>query len=482
MKARILVVDDDKVSCGLFAEVLGAKGHEIGKAYSGEEALERLRSEPYDLLLVDVRMPGLTGLEVTRIMRQEQPQLPIIVMTAFGSIETAVEAIQEGAIDYVSKPMNLDELKRIVSRAVAQRELGAFSRSKLKHLEDPEQQKTVIGRSPAMVEVFKRVARVASTKSTVLILGESGTGKEVIARSIHRHSDRAQRPFVAVDCGALTETLLESELFGHTRGAFTGAVSDKKGVFQLANGGTCFLDEIGDISANMQAKLLRVLQEGEVRPIGAKEWLKVDVRVLAATNKDLTDLVKRGAFREDLYYRLDVVTIQLPPLRGRPEDIDPLLEIFVRRYSELARKHVTAISQEALDRLKTYSWPGNIRQLENAVEQAVVLSTHPVITVEDLPREVREGVAPSYSNAEDQVLVISDMPSLDEIKKRYVVHVINRVRGNISRAAKTLDVDRRSLYRMLARWKVVPFAAVESQEPLENGSKDPQLTDKAKIN
>ena len=480
MKARILVVDDDKVSCRLFTEVLEGEGHEVRNAYSGEEALERLRGEPYDLLLVDVRMPGITGLEVTRTVRQEQPQLPIIVMTAFGSIETAVEAIQEGAVDYVSKPMNLDELKKIISRALGQRELSALSRSKVKQLEDPEQQKTIIGRSPAMVEVFKRVARVAPTKSTVLILGESGTGKEVIARSIHRHSDRAQRPFVAVDCGALTETLLESELFGHTRGAFTGAVSDKKGVFQLANAGTCFLDEIGDISANMQAKLLRVLQEGEVRPVGAKEWLKVDVRVLAATNKNLTDLVQRGAFREDLYYRLDVVTIQLPPLRERPEDIDPLLEIFVRRYSELARKQITAISNEALERLKTYSWPGNIRQLENVIEQAVVLSTHPVLTLEDLPREVRQGVEPSYSDSENEALVISDMPSLDEIKKRYVVYVINRLRGNISRAAKILNVDRRSLYRMLARWKVVPFAAARSEEPLQDASKDAEFTEEAK--
>jgi two-component system response regulator AtoC len=480
VKARILVADDDKVSCRLFTEVLEGEGHEVSNAYSGEEALERLRGEPYDLLLVDVRMPGITGLDVTRTMRQEQPQLAIIVMTAFGSIETAVEAIQEGAVDYVSKPMNLDELKKIISRALGQRKLSALSRSKVKQLEDPEQQKTIIGRSPAMVEVFKRVARVAPTKSTVLILGESGTGKEVIARSIHRHSDRAQRPFVALDCGALTETLLESELFGHTRGAFTGAVSDKKGVFQLANAGTCFLDEIGDISANMQAKLLRVLQEGEVRPVGAKEWLKVDVRLLAATNKNLTDLVQRGAFREDLYYRLNVVTIQLPPLRERPEDIDPLLEIFVRRYSELARKQITAISNEALERLKTYSWPGNIRQLENAIEQAVVLSTHPVLTLEDLPREVRQGVAPSYSDAENEALVISDMPSLDEIKKRYVVYVINRLRGNISRAAKILNVDRRSLYRMLARWKVVPFAAARSEEPLEDASKDAEFTDEAK--
>lgn len=466
MKARILIVDDDDVSCRLFTEVLEGEGYAVHQTYSGEEALERLRSEPYDLLLVDVRMPGITGLDVTRTMRQEQPQLPIIVMTAFGSIETAVEAIQEGAFDYVSKPMNLDELKKIVSRALGQTALRARGRAKIKQIEDPEQQKTIIGRSPAMVEVFKRVARVAPTKSTVLILGESGTGKEVIARSIHRHSDRAQRPFVAVDCGALTETLLESELFGHTRGAFTGAVSDKKGVFQLANGGTCFLDEIGDISANMQARLLRVVQEGEVRPVGAKEWLKVDVRVLAATNKDLTELVKSGVFREDLYYRLNVVTIRLPPLRERTEDIDALVEIFIRRYCELARKHITAISHETLERLKSYSWPGNIRQLENTIEQAVVLSRSPVLTVEDLPREVREGLPVlDESKTETGQLPVSDMPSLEEMKKRYALYVIDRARGNISQAAKVLNIDRRSLYRMLARWKIEPFAADDAEGP-----------------
>ena len=457
MKARILIVDDDDVSCRLFAEVLEGDGHEVQKAHSGEEALDRLRTEAYDLLLVDVRMPGITGLDVSRTMRQEQPELPIIVMTAFGSIETAVEAIHEGAFDYVSKPMNLDELKKIVSRALGQRELHAQSHRKIKQLENPEQQKTVIGRSPAMVEVFKMVARVAPTKSTVLILGESGTGKEMIARSIHQHSTRAQRPFVAVDCGALTETLLESELFGHTRGAFTGAVADKKGVFQSADNGTCFLDEIGDISLNMQSKLLRVLQEEEVRPVGAKDWVKVDVRVLAATNKDLTELVKSGAFREDAYYRLNVVTIRLPPLRERPEDIEALAQIFIRRYSQIARKHITAISTDAIERLRNYSWPGNIRQLENTIEQAVVLSNHPLLTLDDLPREVREDLPLSQDGTEDGQLLFSDMPSLDEIKKRYALYVINRVGGNISLAAKTLDIDRRSLYRMLARWKIEPF-------------------------
>ena len=457
VQARILIVDDDEVSCRLFAEILEGDGHEVHQARSGEEALDRLRKESYDLLLVDVRMPGITGLDVTRAMRQEQPLLPVIVMTAFGSIETAVEAIHEGAYDYVSKPMNLDELKKIVFRALGQRELDARSRRKIKQVDDLEQQKTVIGRSPAMVEVFKMVARAAPTKSTVLILGESGTGKEVIARSVHQHSGRAQRPFVAVDCGALTETLLESELFGHTRGAFTGAVADKKGVFQAADSGTCFLDEIGDISLNMQSKLLRVLQEEEVRPVGGKEWVKVDVRVLAATNKDLDELVKTGAFREDLYYRLKVITIRLPPLRERPEDIDELVQIFIRRYSRAASKQITAISQDAVERLRSYSWPGNIRQLENAIEQAVVLSKHPVLTLDDLPQEVREDLPPPYDHAGNGQILFSDTPSLEEIKKRYALYVMNRTRGNISRAAKVLDIDRRSLYRMLARWKIESY-------------------------
>jgi transcriptional regulator with PAS, ATPase and Fis domain len=335
--------------------------------------------------------------------------------------------------------------------------LHAQSGRKVKPIDDLEQQKTIIGRSPAMVEVFKMVARAAPTKSTVLILGESGTGKEMIARSVHQHSGRAQRPFVAVDCGALTETLLESELFGHVRGAFTGAVADKKGVFQSANNGTCFLDEIGDISLNMQSKLLRVLQEEEVRPVGGKEWVKVDVRVLAATNRDLDKMVKTGAFREDLYYRLKVITIRLPSLRERPEDIDALAQIFIRRYSLAAGKDITAISDDAAERLRSYSWPGNIRQLENAIEQAVVLSKNPVLTLEDLPQEVREDLPPPYDNVGNGQLLCSDMPSLEEIKKRYALYVMNRTRGNISRAAKILDIDRRSLYRMLARWKIESY-------------------------
>jgi transcriptional regulator with PAS, ATPase and Fis domain len=310
-----------------------------------------------------------------------------------------------------------------------------------------------------MVEVYKTVARVAPTKSTVLILGESGTGKELIARALHQHSPRARRPFVAVDCGVLTETLLESELFGHVRGAFTGAVTDKKGVFEEAQGGTCFLDEIGDITPNMQAKLLRVLQEHEIRRVGGKEWITVDARVVAATNQNLTELVGKRAFRRDLYYRLHVITILLPPLRERAEDIPALAHGFLRRYSQEHGKDVTAIADEAMALLHSYSWPGNIRELENAIERAVALARQPILMPEDLPANVQEGVAPEWSHdlSQEEHSFFASSPTLDDVEKRYVQYVLSRTQGNVSHAAKILDIDRRSLYRMLERFKIAPF-------------------------
>lgn len=310
-----------------------------------------------------------------------------------------------------------------------------------------------------MVEVYKTIARVAPTKSTVLILGESGTGKELIARAIHQHSSRAARPFVAVDCGALTETLLESELFGHVRGAFTGALSDKKGVFEEAEGGTCFLDEINDINLNLQAKLLRVLQEHEVRRVGAPKSIKVDVRVVAASNKELEQLVSKGTLREDLYYRLKVVSIYLPPIRERPEDIPSLAEYFLRRYSQDAGKAVTSISNEAMKLLCDYPWPGNVRELENVIERAVALSRQSLLTPEDLPVEVRKGKASGFSRhpTQEEEFVFPGTPTMDEVKKRYLLHVLDLTQGNIARAAKILDMDRRSVYRMLVRYKIEPY-------------------------
>jgi transcriptional regulator with PAS, ATPase and Fis domain len=305
-----------------------------------------------------------------------------------------------------------------------------------------------------MVEVYKTVARVASSKSTVLILGESGTGKELIARALHQHSPRVQCPFVAVDCGTLTETLLESELFGYVRGAFTGAVGEKKGVFEEAHGGTCFLDEIGDISPNMQAKLLRVLQEHEIKRVGGKNWIKVDVRVVAATNKDLLELVRIGTFRQDLYYRLHVVTIHLPPLRERVEDIPLLVHTLAKRYGQENGKRILTITDEAMDLLLHYPWPGNIRELENTIERAVTLSSQPALTPEDLPIEVRAFriTEVGYAPVPEQSFFVGS-PTLEEMKRRYVLHILDRAQGNVSTAARILNIDRRSLYRMLERYK-----------------------------
>ena len=460
MSARILIADDDEVSCQLFAEALDSDGCRVDQVASGDAALECLERDPYDLLVIDVRMPGKSGLDVTRIAHQKYPALPIVVITAFGSMETAVEAIHEGAFDFISKPMNLAELKNVVSRALAQRPLeGRAGKVPTPDSERPPQLGKIIGKSPAMLEVYKTVARVAPTKSTVLIIGESGTGKELIARAIHDHSPRANRPFVAVDCGALTETLLESELFGHVRGAFTGAVSDKKGVFEEAQGGTCFLDEISGTSANMQARLLRVLQERAIRRVGGKEWIDIDVRLVAATNQNLSDAVARGQFRHDLYYRLDVVTIHLPSLSQRADDIPLLAHHFLRYYSQNIGKPVTSISDKALELLSTYSWPGNIRELEHEIEQGVALSYHAVLTPEDLPQQIREQRAhPLAANPDVPTQFnFADTPTLEEIKKRYVLHVLERTQCNVSATARILGVDRRSLYRMLARYKIEPF-------------------------
>ena len=458
MSARVLIADDDEVSCQLFAETLESDGFGVEQVTSGDEALLRLDAELYDLLLIDVRMPGMSGLDVTRLVHEKFPALPIVVMTAFGSIDTAVEAIHEGAFDFISKPMNLAELKSILSRALAQRSLQRrVEKNAAQEHESPSELGKIIGKSPAMLEVYKTVARVAPTKSTVLILGESGTGKELIARAIHEHSPRANHPFVAVDCGALTETLLESELFGHVRGSFTGAVADKKSVFEEAQGGTCFLDEIGGISPNLQARLLRVLQEHEIRRVGGKEWVPVDVRVLAATNQNLAEAVANEKFRQDLYYRLDVVSIRLPPLRQRADDIPLLARHFLNHYSKDSGKPVSTISDKAMELLSTYRWPGNIRELEHAIEQAVALSYQPVLMPEDLPREVREQRAHRFpSNSTGAQFNFPDAPSLEEVKKRYVHHVLQLTEGNVSATARLLNVDRRSLYRMLARYKIGP--------------------------
>ncbi|HZR80844.1 MAG TPA: sigma-54 dependent transcriptional regulator [Candidatus Binatia bacterium] len=443
--ARILVVDDDSVTCRLLADVFGEDGFTVVGDTNPERALAHVADEPVDLAILDVQMPEMDGLSLLRGLRERMPDLPVIIMTAFGSIDTAVEAIASGAVDYVSKPMDVDEIRATVRRA-----LGRHAEAQAALPVADETLGRVVGRSPAMVEVYKTVARVAPGPSTVLILGESGTGKELIARAIHENSPRRKQRFVAVDCGALTETLLESELFGHVRGAFTGAVADVPGLFAEADGGTIFLDEIGDVSGALQAKLLRVLQEHQIRPVGGSAWRTVDVRVIAATNRDLAAAVETGRFREDLYYRLKVVTVDLPPLRERREDVPLLVDHLVRRAARELRKTVVGVSEAALTRLRTYDWPGNVRELAHVLERAVALAHQDVLTVDDLPTELRESSAAPASAAP------VDRPTLAELKRRYVERVLQENGGNVSRAAQVLGVDRRSLYRMLQRYGLAP--------------------------
>ena len=445
-RVRVLVVDDDEVTCNLLDEVLSKEGYAVDKALDGQEAIDKGEHKSYDVVLTDIKMIGVDGMEVLRAYRQKSPETIIIMMTAFGSIETAIGAIKEGAYDYVSKPFKLEEIKLTIHRALEQNRLLQENLFYRQELFTKYKLENIVGRSPQMLQVYKTIARVADTRSTVFITGESGTGKELIARAIHFNSQRAPKPFVAVDCGSLAETLLESELFGHVRGAFTGAVASKKGLFEEADGGTCFLDEVGDISLSMQAKLLRVLQEHEIKRVGDTEIIKVDVRIVAATNKNLEQLVAEKIFREDLFYRLNVVSLHLPPLRERAEDVPLLAAHFLRKYAAENGKPVSQISQETIDLLAHYRWPGNVRELENVIERAVTLSHHSVILPEDLPRRLR---------AQPLEAVTSSLPSqipLSELEKRYIQKVLEETGGNKKKAADILGIDRRTLYRMAARY------------------------------
>jgi DNA-binding NtrC family response regulator len=442
---RILVVDDDEITCNLLEEVLSKEGYRVQIALNGREAIEKGELQPYDVVLTDIRMLEVDGMEVLQAYKKKSPQTVIIMMTAFGSIETAIRAIKEGAYDYVSKPFKLDEIKLTIQRSLEQKRLAEENLHYRQELITKYKLENVVGRSPQMLQVYKTIARVAESRSTILISGESGTGKELIARAIHFNSPRASRPFVAVDCSSLAETLLESELFGHVRGAFTGAVAAKKGLFEEADSGTCFLDEIGDISLAMQAKLLRVLQEHEIKRVGGTETVKIDVRIVAATNKNLEELVAEKKFREDLFYRLNVVSLQIPPLRERPEDVPLLADHFLRKYAAQNNKPVCRISPDAMEFLIRYRWPGNVRELENVIERAATLSSSSLILFEDLPRRLQ---------VEPAQVSLTSLPSripLSELEKLYIQKVLEETGGNKKRAAEILGVDRRTLYRMATR-------------------------------
>jgi DNA-binding NtrC family response regulator len=438
-------VDDDPVTIDLLKEVLSKEGYDVSSALSGEEAIAQGTDNFFDLIITDVRMGRKDGMEVLRFFKKNAPDTTVIMITAFGSIETAIEAIRDGAYDYISKPFKLDEIKFTVRRALEQRRLIQENKFYRQELLEKYQFKNVIGRTPQMFQVYKTIAKVADTKSTVLLCGERGTGKELIARSLHYNSQRSNRPFIPVDCASLVETLIETELFGHVRGAFTGASSAKKGLLEESDGGTLFLDEVGNLSLSMQSKLLRFLQEHEIKRVGGTETTKVDVRVIAATNQPLEPLVRSGKFREDLFDRLNVIMITLPPLRERKEDVPLLASHFLQKFSEENHKSISHISPEALEILLQYSWPGNVRELQHTIERAVIFSTHPIILPEDLPIKMSEEVKGLEIPIPEKTL------SLKELEKRYVLKVLQETGGNKKKASEILGIDRATLYRILEK-------------------------------
>ena len=452
-KPHILVVDDDTVTCELLCEVFTHEGFATTFEHSGEEALSALSVSQPDLLLSDIRMKTrLDGLSLLELVRRDYSTIPVVLMTAFGSIETAIRAVKEGAFDYISKPFNIDELVAIARRALA----NGSGRQPSAVLADEGRTSGLIGRTPSMLEVYKMIARVSDSPAAVLVTGESGTGKELVARAIHTHSPRIGAPFVAVNCGALTETLLESELFGHVRGSFTGATGNKRGIFEHAGEGTVFLDEVSETSPGLQVKLLRVLQEREVVPVGGTEVIKVRARVIAASNGDLEKLSAAGAFRRDLLYRLNVIQLHLPPLRERRDDISLLVAHFILKHSPNDQEPAT-IDEEAMRALTAYSWPGNVRELENVIERAITLSQGGRITSNDLPPRISleySGNATPPLSADDLGDLFSGLPSLDELERRYILHVLEATGSNRKRAAEILGINRKTLYRMAARFEI----------------------------
>jgi DNA-binding NtrC family response regulator len=453
---RILVVEDDAVARDLLREILSAEGFAVDAVDDGAPAVERAASGRYDLVVSDIRMERVGGMDVLRAFSEKSPGTPVIIITAFGDVTGAMEAIGHGAYDYVSKPFNVEDLRQTVARALERRRLSAEAGAAPKT--SGEQVAEIEGKSSRMLDVYKLVARVAPTTATVLVVGESGTGKELVARAIHSRSPRSGKPFVPVNCTALSESLLESELFGHARGAFTGAVAAKRGLFEMASDGTLFLDEIGDMGPKMQAQLLRVLQDGEVRPVGGTESIKVDVRLVCATNRDLEADVKTGRFREDLYFRINVVTVRMPPLRERAGDIPILVRHFLAKIARRESRPEASVSPETLDLLCRHSWPGNVRELENAIERAVAVAKGNVVLPSDLPVEVYGG-----SPAEPAGL-FDDRPTLSELEKRYIALILAECGGNKKRAAERLGIDRRTLYRALERAGVAAGGDDEGEE------------------
>jgi DNA-binding NtrC family response regulator len=448
---RILVVDDDHDSCELLREIFTAQGWHVDTALTPSQAFSVAEKENFDLVVSDVNLEAnQTGLDLLKDLRA---QCPVILVTGFGTLDSAVEAAREGAWDFISKPFKVPEVVAIARRALEQDRNSANAERSGEQISAQYEQGGLLGRSPVMIGLYKEIARVAPTRSTVLIVGESGTGKELVARSIHQHSTRSSGPFVAINCGALTETLLEAELFGHVRGAFTGAVGDRKGLWEEASGGTLFLDEVGETSPAFQVKLLRALQESEIRRVGASRATQVDARVVAATNRNLERDVKAGKFREDLFYRLSVVTLRVPALSERRTDIPLLAERFLQMVLTREGHKQLTLSEETVRTLVAYDWPGNVRELESAIEYAVLHAHGHEIVPEELPEKLQTAQVRAAARSPLSAL-FEDLPTIDELERRYLLYILELAGGNRTRAAEILGVDRRTLYRMVERFGI----------------------------
>jgi two-component system response regulator HydG len=449
IQPRILVIDDEAGILDTLRILLKNSGFKPETAQGGKVGLDLMKAQPPDIVLTDVRMPGVSGIDILAAAREIDVEMPVILMTAQASLQSAIQAVNEGAFYYIQKPFANDDLIAICRRAAEQRNLRTENKELKREIRRRERSKSIqpIGKAKRFLDVMQLAQQVAPTESTVLILGESGTGKEVIARFIHELSMRSDGPFFSINCGALPESLLESELFGHIKGSFTGADRDKQGLFAAANGGTFFLDEIAEMSPSTQVKLLRVLQEREALPVGGTEPIPVDVRVLAATNRDLDVEMKQGTFRSDLYYRLNVITMDLPPLRERREDIPILAEAFLKRIAEDRGQEAKRLSADGLEAVMNYDWPGNVRELENALEHAIVMSEGPEVTARMLPERV--------TTRKSERLVAPRTPAnptLDAVEQAYIMWVLQAEGGNKSRAAEVLGIDPSTLYRKLARY------------------------------
>ena len=445
MKLTILVADDEKNIREGLRESLMLDGYEVLLAADGREALETVNRGDIDLLITDMKMPRLSGEELLKSVTSQFPTVPVIILSGHGTIESAVQAMHDGAYDFLTKPVNLDRLSLLVKRALGSRELALQNRAMQEELERRSGFASIIGRSAEMRQVFEMVRQVAPSRSSVLITGESGSGKEMIAEALHYNSPRKDRSFIKLHCAALTESLLESELFGHEKGAFTGAIARKRGRFELAHLGTLFLDEIGEINQNVQIKLLRVLEEKRFERVGGEETIEVDVRLIAATNRDLKEAIAKGVFREDLYYRLNVVNIHVPPLRERKEDIPLLVAAFLKEFSQENGKLIDGIDPKARLALYNYSWPGNVRQLRNSIESAVVLSKTATITLEDLPPNIR-----GETGGDSLRLPLGTR--LAEVEKEVIRSTLAREGGNKSRTAEILGIGRKTLHRKIEEY------------------------------